>query len=78
METTRIKWDEGMLIRCLAKCTDAYPERAAVKKQTPIKAAESDFTFKLDIPSASPSTNAKTVQKSTKWDDFKIAIDHAL
>ena len=78
METTRIKWDESMLTRCLARLADHYPEPAAVKKQAPVKAAESDYPFELDIPSASPVANVKAVQKSTKWDDFKKAVDKAV
>ena len=64
METTRIKWDEGMMTRCLARLTDYYPEKKEVKKQIPVQAAESDYSFELNIPSASQVTNVKAAESN--------------
>ncbi len=42
-----------------------------------IERAESDFSLTLDMPSASPDTNTKA-RKSSKWEEFKRAIDTAI
>lgn len=78
MQATRIKWDETMQARCLARLANAYPQPAVAKKQDPVKAADIDFSFNFDIPAAIPVTKAKPAQKSSKWDDYKKAIDKAL
>lgn len=88
MQGTRIKWDESMMTRCLARLVDYYAEPAKIKKQAaaPDKAAPdeaipdrgSDFSLELDIPTLSPEASSKVVLKTSRWDDFKRAIDNAL
>ena len=68
METTKIKWDEGMMTRCLARLTDYYPEKEEVKKQIPVQAAESDYSFELNIPSAGPVTNVKAAESNYSFE----------
>jgi hypothetical protein len=81
MKTTRIKWDEAMLTRCLARLADFYLAPVKAKEYGSAKAADSDNSFKLDIPSVSPSVSpCANVTKIRKdgWDDFKNAISKAL
>lgn len=42
-----------------------------------IEGAGSDFSLTLDTPSESPVTNTKA-HKSSKWEEFKRAIDTAI
>ena len=77
MEMDRIKWDEGMMTRCLSRLTDAYPQPAEAKEQIPAKAAESEFILEFDIPAEKSVAYDKPAQRTGKWDDFKKAIDMA-
>ncbi len=86
MEMDRIKWDEGMMTRCLSRLTDAYPQPAKTKRpipekteeETAEKTVEKEFILEFDIPAADPVAYTKPAQKTGKWDDFKKAIDLAL
>ena len=93
METTRIKWDESMAVRCLSRCPDHYvkEEKPVIKEKEKEKASD-----KIEInlePAATEVKKPKTVTKKQaakaaagskaslediQWNDFKKALDNAI
>lgn len=72
MKTTRIKWDESMLVRCLARVAD-YPTPAV--KKAPVKAEEPAVNVRLEVPSISGTGISSVVPVVKEDNKFKLELD---
>ena len=71
METTRVKWDESMLVRCFARFNEARP-----KVSNPVIVEESEIPLE-QIPEPKIKFK-KAVESSNEWKDFANDIDWAM
>lgn len=70
METTRVKWDESVLVRSFSEFNLIRP-----KASDPVNIEESEISLEQILE---PKTLEKAVEDSDDWKDFANDIDWAM
>ena len=80
MKTNIIQWDESMVVRCLARCSDDYTQTAYLPRGVnSYKVGQVKTTpEKAPLVKATPEEALSFDITAGEWDDFQYALNSML